>query len=75
MLATAPRGKGSQADLATMKSDLDAASSSLQEADSSLAAGNLADVRNKAQSAMQAATQVKSAVEQAMAARKVRRRA
>jgi hypothetical protein len=74
LLATAPTGKGTQADLATMASDLNTADSSLLEANSAIQANNYMEARNKAQAAMQAAAQVRTAVEQAMAARGVRPR-
>lgn len=69
LLETAPRGKGSQADIETMKSDLTSVEVSLGEADTALAASNFKEARNKAEAAMQAATQVKTAVEQAQALR------
>lgn len=69
LLETAPRGKGSQADLETMKSDLTSVELSLGEADTALAASNFKEARNKAEAAMQAAMQVKTAVEQAQRAR------
>ena len=75
ILASAPTGKGTQADLAAMASDLDTADSSLVEAETALTANNYTEARNKAQAAMQAAAQVRTAVEQAMAARGVRPRA
>ena len=69
MLEKAPRGKGTQADLAVMKSDLAAVEVSLGEANSALAASNFDEARTKAQAAIQAAGQVKAAVEQALTMR------
>jgi hypothetical protein len=69
MLEKAPRGKGTQADLEVMKSDLAAVEASLGEANSALAASNFNEARSKAQAAIQAAGQVKAAVEQAAALR------
>jgi hypothetical protein len=69
MLEKAPRGKGTQADLEVMKSDLAAVEASLGEANSALAASNFNEARSKAQAAIQAAGQVKAAVEQAVALR------
>ena len=69
MLASAPRGKGSRADLAAMQADLEAAGMSLTEAETSLANGMFLDARSKATSAKEAIQRVKDAVTQAQAAR------
>ena len=69
MLASAPRGKGSRADLAAMQADLEAAGTSLTDAEASLAGGMFLDARSKATSAMEAIQRVKDAVTQARAAR------
>lgn len=65
MLASAPRGKGSRADLAAMQADLEAAGASLTEAETSLANGMFLDARSKATSAKEAIQRVKDAVTQA----------
>ncbi len=69
MLASAPRGKGSRADLAALKADLEAAGASLTEAETSLANGMFLDARSKATSAKEAIQRVKDAITQAQAAR------
>ncbi|HSG09644.1 MAG TPA: hypothetical protein VLA36_14885 [Longimicrobiales bacterium] len=69
MLASAPQGKGSRADLAAMGADLDAASASLSEAENALTSEMYLDARSKASSAMTTIGQVRSSIEQAQAAR------
>ena len=73
-LTGAPKGKGSKADLEALKSDLAAATSTLGEAEGSLKAERYADVKAKAAAAKEKATAVKSAVDQAIQARKGGRR-
>jgi len=70
MLASAPRGKGSAADLAAMKADLEAAGLTLGEAETSLTAGTYLDARAKATSAREVIERVKTAVAEAQAARR-----
>jgi len=69
MLASAPRGKGSRADLAALAADLDAAGSGLTEAEGALTSEMYLDARTKASAAAALIAQVKTAVEQARAAR------
>jgi hypothetical protein len=66
----APKGKGSQADIAALKADLAAAESSLAEAEAAVAAGKFKDAVAKAESVQQSVQSVKTAVEEAAAARK-----
>ena len=68
-LAKAPRGKGSAADLAAMKADLEAAGVSLTEAEASLAAGAFLDAKSKATSAKETIQRVVDAVTQAQGMR------
>jgi hypothetical protein len=69
LLETAPKGKGTQADLALMKSDLDGVESVLTEVDSSFANENYRDAKAKAEAALASAQGVKDSIEQAVAAR------
>ena len=69
VLAKAPRGKGSAADLAAMKADLEAAGVSLTEAEASLAAGTFLDAKSKATSAKETIQRVVDAVTQAQSMR------
>lgn len=68
LLASAPRGKGSAADLAALRTDLDAAGATLTEADTALASGMYLDARAKATSAREIIDRVKAAVTDAQAA-------
>lgn len=72
MLKKAPRGKGTQADLEALKGDLTAAQSSLTEAESAFSAERYLDAKAKAEAAKSTIGNVKSAIEQAMAAKKKR---
>lgn len=65
LLASAPRGKGSAADLAAMKTDLEGAGMTLTEAETALAAGSFLEARTKAVSAREVIDRVKDAVTQA----------
>lgn len=65
LLATAPRGKGSAADLAAMGTDLDAAGTLLTEAEGALQAGEFLQARTKAATASEAINRVRDAVGQA----------
>lgn len=69
MLASAPKGKGSRADLAAMGADLDAAAAGLTEAEDALTSQMYLDARSKASSARTLIDQVRSSIEQAQAAR------
>jgi hypothetical protein len=67
MLDAAPVGKGSTADLAVMRADLEAAMLSLADAEQDLVAERFDDARAKAEAAGLVGTGVRSAVEQAQA--------
>jgi hypothetical protein len=69
MLTTAPVGKGTQADLALLKSDLDGVESSITDADSVLQSGRYKEALSKAQAAQQKAEDVKSQIVAAKEAR------
>jgi len=68
LLAEAPRGKGTEADLAALGGDLSEVESSLQSAEDSLGEENFLAARDHAGSAQQIAQQVKASVEGAMRA-------
>lgn len=70
MLDKAPKGKGTQADLEQMKADLATAESSLAEADTAFNAEHYLEAKSKADAAKTTAANVKTAVEQAMEAKK-----
>jgi len=70
LLAKAPKGKGSAADIAAMKTDLTTAAAAITEAEAALGNAKFLDAVAKAGSAKNAATTVKTAVEEAMAAKK-----
>jgi hypothetical protein len=72
MLAKAPRGKGTQADLAAMKADLDGAAAAIVDAENAFASEKYIDAKAKAEAVKQTAMGVKTAIEEAMAARKGR---
>lgn len=71
MLTKAPRGKGSAADIAALKADLETAGQSLNDAESRLTAQNYLDARTKAQAAREAIESVRAAIERARGMRKV----
>jgi hypothetical protein len=70
LLAKAPKGKGSAADIAAMKTDLTTAATAITEAEAALGNAKFLDAKAKAESAKSAATTVKDAVEAAKAAKK-----
>jgi hypothetical protein len=70
LLAKAPKGKGSAADIAAMKTDLTTAGTTIADAEAALGNAKFLDAKAKAESAKGAATTVKTAVEEAMAAKK-----
>lgn len=70
LLAKAPKGKGSAADIAAMKTDLTNAGTTIADAEAALGNGSFLDAKAKAESAKNAATTVKTAVEEAKAAKK-----
>ena len=67
MLATAPRGKGSEADLRLMEADLVGVESTLAEATAAVAAGDFISADAKATAATQSLDEVKTAIETAQA--------
>ena len=67
MLETAPRGKGSAADLAMLKADLEGAGATLAEVDGLMAAERYGEAKAKVDAAMTAITGVKSQIEAAQA--------
>jgi hypothetical protein len=70
LLAKAPKGKGSAADIQAMKADLTSATTTIGEAETALGSGRLLDAKAKSESALKTANGVKTAVEEAMAAKK-----
>jgi hypothetical protein len=70
LLAKAPKGKGSAADIEAMKTDLATAATAITEAESALSSGKFLEAKAKAESARTTANTVKTAVEAAMAAKK-----
>jgi hypothetical protein len=69
LLEKAPKGKGSAADIEAMKTDLTNAATSITDAETALAGERYLDARAKAEAAKTAASNVKTAVETAMAAK------
>jgi hypothetical protein len=67
MLESAPRGKGSAADLAALKTDLESAGAMLAESEAMMSAKRYKEVQAKADAAMNAINGVKTQVEAAMA--------
>lgn len=74
MLATAPRGKGSEADLRLLEADLVGVESTLAEARAAVAAGDFISADAKAAAAAQSLDEVKTAVETAQALQAQRKR-
>lgn len=70
-VTTAPRGKGTEADLASLKSDASSIDDTLQEMQRLFDAGDYLGAKTKAQAALDAAKQIESEIEAA----KNRRRA
>ncbi len=70
LLEKAPKGKGSAADIAAMKTDLASAATTIAEAEAALGNAKYIDAQAKAESAKNAAATVKTAVETAIAAKK-----
>jgi hypothetical protein len=70
LLKNAPAGKGTAADLAAMRLDLDHAGTILGEADSALAAERFTEAKAKAEAARAQAEQVRDAVMTAMQSRR-----
>ena len=70
LLAKAPKGKGSAADIAAMKTDLATAATSVTDGETALGNGKFLEALAKAESAKAAAAKVKTDVEAAQAAKK-----
>jgi len=70
LLAKAPKGKGSAADIAAMKTDLTAAATSVADGEAALGNGKFLEALAKAEGAKKAAATVKEAVEMAKGAKK-----
>jgi hypothetical protein len=68
-LKEAPKGKGTEADLAAMNNDLQSVASQIAEGDAAYQAGRYNEAKAKFESAINAANNVKSMVEQAKAAK------
>lgn len=66
MIAKAPRGKGSAADLTVLKADVDAAAATFAEIETALAEGRYLDAQAKARAANDTIARVRSEIEQAM---------
>lgn len=67
LLASAPRGKGSEVDLAVLQADISGAGALLPEVEQSLAAGRYLEAKSRAESALATAQGVKDAVLAAIA--------
>lgn len=74
MLAKAPTGKGTKADLAAMKADLEGVATALDEADAALAAGGFMEAKTGADAAREVLEQVQADITAAIEARKAARR-
>lgn len=72
-LEGAPKGKGTQADLEVMKADLASVATTIADAEASLSGERYLEAKSKAQAAISSAGNVKTAVEQAIAAKAGRR--
>jgi len=70
LLAKAPKGKGSKADLEAMNADLTNATAAIADAETAAGGEKFIDARVKAMSAQKTAEGVKTAIEAAMAAKK-----
>jgi len=73
MLAKAPKGKGSAADIEAMKSDVAGIESSLADIDAAIAAGRFKDAMVKAEAAKQGLDRIAADVQAAMEAKKAAR--
>ncbi|HKQ60125.1 MAG TPA: hypothetical protein VJS92_02500 [Candidatus Polarisedimenticolaceae bacterium] len=73
LMAQAPTGKGTQADIEVLKSDLAGVETSINEADSSFQAGKYKDAKAKADAAVASAENVRSAINAAIEAKKTAR--
>ena len=69
MLAKAPKGKGSAADIAAMKSDLAGIEASFAEIETAISAGKYKDAKAKLDAAQQGADRIKADIEAAITAK------
>ncbi len=69
-IESAPHGKGTEADLATMKTDATSIDETLQEAQRAFDAGDYIGANAKAQAAIDAAKKIEGEIDQAKAARR-----
>ncbi|MCJ7628899.1 MAG: hypothetical protein MUO50_10990 [Longimicrobiales bacterium] len=69
MLTTAPRGKGSAADLAALKADLDTAAAALAEGETAMGEERYMDAQAKVLAAQSGVEAVKSAIQMAIGVR------
>jgi hypothetical protein len=74
LLAKAPKGKGSAADIEAMKTDVAGIESSLADVDAAMAAGRFKDAKVKAEAAKQGLDKIAADVQAAMAAKKAARK-
>jgi hypothetical protein len=70
MLSSAPRGKGSAADIRMLEGDLAGVEQTLAEADDDYAAGRYMAAKSKAQAAIKGAQEVKDTIDAAIAAKR-----
>lgn len=70
LLAGAPRGKGSAADIRMLEGDLAAVEQTLAEADEDYAAGRYMAAKTKAQAAIEGTQEVKDTIDAAIAAKR-----
>jgi len=73
LLSKAPKGKGTQADLAALEADLQTVTTTLADADAAFASQRYKDAKAKAEASMGTINNVKAAVEAAIEAKKGRR--
>jgi hypothetical protein len=73
MLAKAPTGKGTRADLAAMKADVEGVQTALDEADAAFAAGGYMEAQTGAEAAREVLEQVKADITAAIEARSAAR--
>lgn len=69
-VGSAPRGKGTEADLASLKSDATSIDGTLQEMQQAFDAGDYINAKVKAQAAIEAAKKIEAEIEQAKAGRR-----
>ena len=69
-IGSAPKGKGTEADLASLKTDATSIDDTLTEMQRTFDAGNFIEAKTKAQAAIDAAKKIESEVETAKSARR-----